>query len=272
MTDAVVIVGLHRSNWERALEEPVGLEYWSLNQGHTLFPPELMARMTRWFQIHPWAAMARRQNPRLGHLEWLKRATIPVYLEEVHPEVPASVRYPYEAVCQTIGSNYFATNSFCYMVALAVHEGFRELRLHGLDLGPGDRSDGYARPALEFLLGFAASRGARVYVPEDSALLQADLYGRAVPVSSTALEIAIDTLIKAGGHLADSADVLLELQRQALRGQAAHRPPFTDGETEAYLDQAMSDIPDAPAAWGAGWTGVLGRIVAQFRGRHRDGR
>ena len=82
-----------------------------------------MAKMTGWFQVHPYYEMAPRQNPRLGHLDWLKHAKIPVFMEEVHPEIPTSVRYPYEDVCRTIGGNYM-TSEPAFMLALAIHEGF----------------------------------------------------------------------------------------------------------------------------------------------------
>ena len=204
----VCIVGLGQNLWDGLESEPLMGELWSLNQGHTVFAPELMARFTRWFQIHPWGPMVARQQAKVGHLEWLARCGIPIYLEEVQSAVPTSIRYPYEDVVATIGSNYFATNSFGYMIALAIHEGFEEIRLYGADFGPKDTADVYARPCIEFLLGLAQGRGIKVWVPEESALLRGDIYGRTVDQSGLALEEALDVLRRYSGRLMYSEERL----------------------------------------------------------------
>jgi hypothetical protein len=151
------------------------------------FDPAVMSQFTRWVQIHPFAGMdARYQDP--NYLEWLKAIDIPVYMEKRLPvECPASVEYPYAAVCEAIGSNYFAVNTFGYMIGLAILEGFKEIRLYGVNMGDGDLGDRYARPCIEFLLGFAAGRGIKVWVPESSGLLKANLYAQTVRVPSQGL-------------------------------------------------------------------------------------
>lgn len=197
----VCIVGGGHHLWAGLKNEPKGHEFWGLNQGHSMIGPRSLKRFTRWFQIHPWGPMVARQRPESRHLEWLANCGIPVYLEEVQSEVPTGVRYPYEEVIATIGSNYFATNSFGYMVALAIHEGFQEVKLYGADFGPRDAGDDYARPCIEFLLGLAQGRGIKVWVPEGSALLKGDIYGRTVDQSALALEEALDVLRRYSGSL-----------------------------------------------------------------------
>jgi hypothetical protein len=175
--------------------------------------------------------MERRQRPGEGHIEWLAQCGIPVYLEEVQTQIPTGVRYPYEDVVATIGSNYFATNSFGYMVALAIHEGFEEIKLYGADFGPKDTSDAYARPCIEFLLGLAVGRGIKVWAPEGSALLKGDLYGRTVDPSGLALEEALDVLrrysewLKYGrerARLEQASIALTELYDELISGKARH--------------------------------------------------
>ena len=198
----VCIVGLDRHLWDGLEDELPEHEFWGLNQGHLVFDPRVLSRFTRWFQIHPWAPMVRRQRPEHRHIEWLAQCGIPVYLEEVQPEIPTALRYPYEEVVATIGSNYFATNSFGYMVALAIHEKFEAIKLYGAGFGPKDISDAYARPCIEFLLGMAYGKGIRVSVSEGgSALLKGDLYGRTVDQSGLALEEALDVLRHYSGRL-----------------------------------------------------------------------
>ena len=196
-----IIVGMDSQLWGGLLHEPMSHEFWGLNQGHVLIQPLLLKRFTRWFQIHPWGPMVARQRPEHGHVEWLAQCGMPVYLEEAQAEIPTGVRYPYEEVVATIGSNYFATNSFGYMIALAIHERFEEIKLYGAAFGPKDISDAYARPCIEFLLGLAQGRGIRVWVPEGSALLKGDIYGRTVDQSGLALEEALDVLRRYSGQL-----------------------------------------------------------------------
>ena len=201
----VCIVGGARHLWNGLEDGPADQEYWGLNQGHWVFSLRRFEhsplKFTRWFQIHPWEPMERRQDPEMGHIEWLATCGIPVYLEEVQAKIPTGVRYPFEEVVATIGSNYFATNSFGYMLALAIHEGFEEIKLFGADFGPKDISDAYARPCIEFLLGLAVGRGIKVWAPEGSALLKGDLYGRTVNQSGLALEEALDVLRRYSGRL-----------------------------------------------------------------------
>lgn len=181
----VCIVGLAPSTRELIAQEPDGVEMWCLNMGHAIFPQPLRQKFTRWFQVHPYAEMAPRQEPRLGHLEWLRQASIPVYMEEVHPEIPASVRYPYEAVCQTIGGNYL-TSAPSFMLALAIHEGFELIKLYGIDMH-NQQEWSYERPCFEYLLGLAIGRGIRVWMPESCPLLKGAIYAKTVDVPSSYL-------------------------------------------------------------------------------------
>lgn len=222
LSDTVCIVGLSPTTRENVANEPPGVEIWSLNQGHSVFSDTVMQRMTRWFQVHPWEAMSRRQDPEKFHIEWLQSCQIPVYLEQERPDVPSGIRYPYEAVCATIGSNYFATNSLCYMTALAIHEGFKAIKIYGCDMGPKDVSDGYARPCMEFLLGIAVGKGINIWVSEECTLLTGDLYARNVPVPSYALEIAFDALQRTSVQLHEAAVAVASIYRSAVQGRAYH--------------------------------------------------
>jgi hypothetical protein len=108
------------------------------------------------------------------------------------------------------------------MVALAIHEGFKSIKLYGISMGPKDLSDGYARPCMEFLLGFAVGRGINVWVSEECALLRGDLYAKNVPVPSYALEIAFDALQQTSAHLREAAGAVADIYRSAVQGRASH--------------------------------------------------
>ena len=195
----VCIVGLAPSSRDLAAQEPEGVEMWSLNMGHATFSEEIMAKMTRWFQVHPYYEMAPRQNPRLGHLKWLRQAKIPVYMEEVHPDIPASIRYPYEDVCRTIGGNYM-TSEPSFMLALAIHEGFDLIKIFGVDMDC-DREWAYERSCFEHLLGFAMGRGIKVMLPEGCPLLKGPLYAKTVDVPSSYMVERLRQLKEKEGEL-----------------------------------------------------------------------
>jgi len=188
-SDIVAIVGLARSGLGVVDQQEDGIEMWSLNQGHGQFAPEITARFTRWFQIHPWEAMAHRQSMRPGaqHLEFLKTAKIPIYLEDLRPEeVPSGVRYPYEEVVEDLGGTYF-TSVMAYMIALAIHEKFKEIRVIGIDVASNTEYMDQ-RPCLEYLLGIARARGIKVWLAPGSPLLKGPVYAKTVMVSTANIE------------------------------------------------------------------------------------
>ncbi len=184
-SDTVCIVGMgqSRNDWMLDGHYDNGAEVWGLNQGQLAFRPEVVRRFTRWFQIHPIDGMMARYQS-LGYVEWLQTLTIPVYMAEAYSLIPASEVYPFAKVEAALGSNYFATNTVGYMLGLALLEGFREIRLYGVNMGDGDVGDRYARPSIEFLLGVLHGRGVKVWVPEESALLKANLYAQRIPQPS----------------------------------------------------------------------------------------
>lgn len=193
-SDTVCIVGMSSSGWKWLYDgHAEGCEVWGLNRGNFVFGPDTMAHFTRWFQIHPYGGMMGRYQS-LEYLEWLKVCPIPLYMEVAIPTIPASLTYPFDEVVAAVGSNYFATNTIGYMLGLAILEGFKEIRLYGINMGDGDLGDRYARPSIEFLLGLAAGRGAKVWVPEESALLKGNLYARTVPVLSGDIYALMNTL------------------------------------------------------------------------------
>jgi len=146
----------------------------------------MMTKMTRWFQVHPWAEMAPRQNPAVGHLDFLRTTSLPVYLEELNPaECPTGVKYPYEAVCQMLGGNYL-TSAPSFMLALAIFERFEVIKVYGIDMDC-EREWAYERSCFEHLLGFALGRGAKIWLPPGCPLLKGPLYAKTADVPSSYL-------------------------------------------------------------------------------------
>lgn len=164
----VAIVGFASSSRDLAPWADPSYELWGMNQAYEHF----QRRPDRWFEIHTPDAQADVAVPTY-HAD-LQKMPCPVYMIDVTPEVPQSVRYPRERV--TVGRAYF-TSTAAFMVALAIHEGFEEIALFGIDCTIGGEY-AYQKPCLEWWLGQAEGRGIRVVIPKTSALLKsAYVYG-----------------------------------------------------------------------------------------------
>lgn len=231
-------------------------EVWGLNQLHVLISPELQAHFTRWFQVHPYEEMVQRQRPEHEHLEWLKQAQMPVYMEAAHPDIPTSVRYPYEEVTMSLGGTYL-TSAPAFMVALALYEGFDQIRLYGIDMAGGTE---YVeqRPCMEYLLGMAMGKGIQVWLPPGCPLLKGPLYAKTVGVPTSQIHNRMRGLKAEAREVLDRYHELLgsirmceEFLVTALKGEEAGGAPLTQDEEGYVLPTAGRErtlgIPDQ---WG----------------------
>lgn len=113
---------------------------------------------------------------------------IPIYMQQLWPEVPNAIIYPLEHIKNQFG-DYF-TNSISYQIALAIDEGFEEIHVFGVDMAvssPQLLHDEYShqRPSVEYFLGIAIGRGIKIFVPDTADLLKTRyLYGWDEPKQS----------------------------------------------------------------------------------------
>lgn len=130
-------------------------------------------RATALFDLHK-IDDTREQVPE-NYIEWLASQKVPVFVQEVLPEVPNSVKYPLDRMIAKFGK-YFAS-SIGFMIALAIDYGYEEIQLFGVDL-LDDSEYVSQRPNAEYLLGYACGMGIKVVIPKTSALLKFErLYG-----------------------------------------------------------------------------------------------
>ena len=168
----VAIVGFATHKTEAPYKDET-FEIWGLNDLYEHIP-----RWTRWFEMHDWNHICNVYAPRKAqmqqgskpYLQGLSELTCPVYMQEVHPEIPTSVRYPVETIIEEFGA-YF-TNSISYMLALAIHEKFEVIHVYGVDMAT-DTEYGHQRPSCEYFMGVARGRGIETYLPKTSDLLKA---------------------------------------------------------------------------------------------------
>ena len=161
----VAILG-SAGGWGRAPFDQAGWEIWGLNDQYRLLTDDHQRlRADRWFELHPNSVLTNRRRPP-DHQACLAAMKIPVYTlfagnpwQVKHPRL-----YPYQRAVQT-GCDYFAC-TFAYQIALALLEGFTEIRLYGTPLVSA-REALVERPCVEWWLGLAEGRKVKVVVDHD---------------------------------------------------------------------------------------------------------
>lgn len=186
MSGLVAIAGFASATREAVYKSRAD-EVWSLNMLHSsktmrkLFP----LNITRLFELHPKWMLQKDWYANDDHWGWLTRIKhhYPVYLIEDYPEIHNGVRYPLEAVNEKFlnrlwrdGENIqYYTSSFCYMLPLAVMEGFDRIEVYGFEMG-SDTEYVYQKSGAEFWIG-VCSQYADIYMHKDSLLCKSKLYG-----------------------------------------------------------------------------------------------
>lgn len=172
----VAIVGFALTKDQAPYDDPE-FEVWTVNQLYRFVP-----RQDRIFQLHKREGIIT-ANSHGGdgekHIEELKAMDIPIYMQERHDDIPTSVKYPFEEMVQEFGiprkgfaeKDAYFTNSISFMIALAIHEGFEEIHVYGVDMAVNEEYH-FQRPSCEYYLGIAMGRGIKVYLPPESDLLR----------------------------------------------------------------------------------------------------
>jgi len=145
-----------------------------------------MPRVDCLMEMHKREWFCRKEIPRsMEYWEWLKEPhPFPIYMLEKHPDIPASLTYPFREVCDAFlphllrgekPTEYF-TSTTCYMIPLAILQGATRLELYGIEAAT-DTEYAYQRPGLEFWLGIAIGRGLEVSIRPESMVCNAIVYG-----------------------------------------------------------------------------------------------
>jgi hypothetical protein len=131
-------------------------------------------RVDRYFDLHPWEWITEKPIP--GYVDWLKALKVPIYMQRVFKDVPASLRYPRERMLAEY-PRYFTSHA-AWMVALALSEGVTHLGFYGIHYAL-DEEHKKQRTGCEFWMGIATGRGVQIVNPPGSPLCRepAWLYG-----------------------------------------------------------------------------------------------
>lgn len=220
------------------------LEIWALNDAHVLNP----RRVDRWFDLHPFDKMffANKQKKILahqvpagyfvrpeGHIEWLRRQTIPVYVQDATQlGSPSAVTFPREEIEKRLGPNF--ASSPAWMVGLALIEGVTELHIYGIHLAT-EWEYLKQKPNLLFLLGLAAGRGVKIVLPKGSPLL-AETHRYAYDVDPDVAKVSVQRRMSG-----------LQQQKALLEKQVASRKWYSrpDPNLQTRLSWLDAQLMDA---------------------------
>jgi hypothetical protein len=154
-------------------------EIWSIAWAYKYNVP----RLDLLLEIHPIWYQATSQLPEYqkvrDHWEWLKQnQTIPVYMTEARPEVPACVVYPLAEVQKLVAParcHKVFTSSFDFLMGLAILKGFDRIEVYGFEMG-SETEYRYQREGAAYWIAQADARGIEVILPEKTALLKNKIY------------------------------------------------------------------------------------------------
>lgn len=160
-TKTVILHGKRVSELSPKLRWPHA-ELWGVTRCNVVYWRESLTDWDRWFDIHPVEATSYHRGILAKRPEawaWYTRqpAGRPIYLTEVHPDVPASVAFPRQWVQDTLQTTRF-TVSVDWLIGLAICEGFQRIVLNGIGtrMEPDFR---YAHQGILYWLGYAEGSG-----------------------------------------------------------------------------------------------------------------
>jgi len=163
-------------NWQTKYDE-----VWTINGFANVL------QCTRGFAMDDVRVQERRAaggNKKIARmLEAFKKAQVPIYTSRTHPDYPALIEFPLEAVLNSgPGVRDYFNSTIAYAIALAVHERAESIDIFGADYTFPDRHIAEkGRGCCEYWLGVASARGIKIGIPPTSSMMDSDcketLYG-----------------------------------------------------------------------------------------------
>lgn len=150
--------------WRDAPFNDSAFEIWGLNRAYQSIQ-QTGGRWSRWFDMHDIRD--------ISHRKALAGLNVPVYTLRNYPDIPNGILYPLDEIKKEffglVNREHFFRNSIAYMIALAIYEGFNEIRLYGINQN-GPRYEPEI-PCVSFWLGVALGRGIKLVIQKHSNLL-----------------------------------------------------------------------------------------------------
>jgi len=174
----VAIVGAEKHTRHLAPFDDKTIDIWCFNQA---LGSEFAKRITALFQIHAAPIYKDPTNtfdPEHGKL--LKQDHgIPIYMLDADPEIPNSVRYPFEDILAKFPDveRQMFTQSTCYALALALYQGYEKILIYGVE---NAHFSEYAseREGFIYWIGYLQGKGVIVERHSGDNMFVHPLYGR----------------------------------------------------------------------------------------------
>ena len=140
-------------------------EFWGVNE---MYMAKEVRKLDVLFELHDhkWICEGKRYK---NHIDWLRKATIPIMMQQHFDDIPNSVPFPRKELEEKYGS-YF-TNTISWEIALATHIHVDEIHIYGVNMAT-DIEYQSQRPSCEYYIGLARGKGIKVYLPPESDLLK----------------------------------------------------------------------------------------------------
>lgn len=192
----LAIVGSGTNTRSNAPFDDPDYDIWVFNEAAQ---SEWCKRWTAVFQMHKPEIYKGHNTKNATHWEWLQQQHgKPIYMETRDPQVPDSVEYPLQDAIKLAGVKMFPT-TFAYMAALAIMQGYKEIRIFGVELSASE----YEYQANGYLFWFGFLRGRLGTENVDSAVLYLDKNIFEVPLYGYEGNLALGS-----EYFADRAKVL----------------------------------------------------------------
>jgi hypothetical protein len=125
-----------------------------------------MKRHDSWFELHDYSSCMPLWSPE--YIQFLRTTDRPVFMHDVHPEIPASIAFPRDELINTFG-RFFFTSSIAWMLAYALTLDPDEIGLWGVDMA-ADGEYAEQRPGCHHFITAALHRGIKIQLPLESSL------------------------------------------------------------------------------------------------------
>ena len=163
----IALIGSHSETLKHTPWDDPTWELW----GHAASRGFYKRSPDRYFDLHRRECWTKSNAKGERYLRWLATNTVPIFMQERYPEVPASIRYPIERVLAEFRP--YLTSHAAWMIALALTEGVTHLGFFGVNYGKttaigADCEYGVQRGSCEYWMGFAEARGVRLVMPKGS--------------------------------------------------------------------------------------------------------
>jgi len=241
----VALVGFAKATRD-AVAKSKADEIWTVGWGYAY---DFIPRIDRLFEMHPIWLYQMTIKPAYHvprqHWMWLHQPRdYPVYLLRELPEVPNSISYPIQEVTDFLFGNKltkggdptsFYSDSFDYMMALAIYEGFECIEIYGFEMGTNTEYR-YQREGANLFVGLAMGRGIQVKLQSNSALLRGRKYGYEGGQMIFRQDLE-HILAEAAGNKRDAAARLQHLEGQKLQ-------MLKVGNADADIDIRLQAVRD----------------------------